>query len=228
MLEILMIEDDLELATILSEYLKAHDINVTNYDEPYTGMSAINTRHFDLLLLDLTLPNLDGLEVCKKVAKEKHIPIIISSARHDIDDRVLGLEYGADDYIPKPYDPKELVARIHSVLRRYKTTKEPNSTEIICPPFLLNKSSREIFLDNTPLDLTKAEYEILSFMIENKNQALTRDSIAAHSDSINPDSTNKSIDVIMGRLRAKIEKEGKKYIFSIRGIGYKFQTKDNE
>lgn len=123
MLEVLMIEDDLELATILSEYLKAHNINVTNYDEPYTGMSAINTRHFDLLLLDLTLPNLDGLEVCKKVAKEKRIPIIISSARHDIDDRVLGLEYGADDYIPKPYDPKELIARIHSVLRRYNLAK---------------------------------------------------------------------------------------------------------
>ncbi|EES90158.1 response regulator transcription factor [Helicobacter canadensis] len=228
MLEILMIEDDLELATILSEYLKAHNINATNYDEPYTGMSAINTRHFDLLLLDLTLPNLDGLEVCKKVAKEKRIPIIISSARHDVDDRVLGLEYGADDYIPKPYDPKELVARIHSVLRRYKTIEKPDSTEIICPPFRLNKSSREIFLNNTPLDLTKAEYEILSFMIENKNQALTRDSIAAHSDSISPDSTNKSIDVIIGRLRSKIEKEGKKYIFSIRGIGYKFQTKDNE
>ncbi len=228
MLEILMIEDDLELATILSEYLKAHEINVTNYDEPYTGMSAINTRHFDLLLLDLTLPNLDGLEVCKKVAKEKRIPIIISSARHDVDDRVLGLEYGADDYIPKPYDPKELVARIHSVLRRYKSIEKPNSTEIACPPFLLNKSSREIFLNHTLLDLTKAEYEILSFMIENKNQALTRDSIATHSDSISPDSTNKSIDVIIGRLRSKIEKGGKKYIFSIRGIGYKFQIKDDE
>ena len=228
MLEVLMIEDDLELATILSEYLKAHWINVTNYDEPYTGMSAINTRHFDLLLLDLTLPNLDGLEVCKKVAKEKQIPIIISSARHDIDDRVLGLEYGADDYIPKPYDPKELIARIHSVLSRYNLTKTQDITETSILPFRLDKGSREIYLKDTLLDLTKAEYEILSFMLENINQALTRDSIAAHSDSISPDSSNKSIDVIMGRLRAKIEKEGKKYIFSIRGIGYKFQTKDNE
>ena len=223
MLEVLMIEDDLELATILSEYLKAHGINVTNYDEPYTGMSAINTRHFDLLLLDLTLPNLDGLEVCKKVAKEKQIPIIISSARHDIDDRVLGLEYGADDYIPKPYDPKELIARIHSVLRRYNLTKTQDITETSILPFRLDKGSREIYLKDTLLDLTKAEYEILSFMLENINQALTRDSIAAHSDSISPDSSNKSIDVIMGRLRAKIEKEGKKYIFSIRGIGYKLQ-----
>ena len=223
MLEVLMIEDDLELATILSEYLKAHGINVTNYDEPYTGMSAINTRHFDLLLLDLTLPNLDGLEVCKKVAKEKRIPIIISSARHDIDDRVLGLEYGADDYIPKPYDPKELIARIHSVLRRYNLTKIQDTTEISTLPFHLDKGSREIYLDDVLLDLTKAEYEILSFMLENINQALTRDSIAAHSDSISPDSSNKSIDVIIGRLRSKIERGDKKFIHSVRGIGYKLQ-----
>ena len=223
MLEVLMIEDDLELATILSEYLKAHGINVTNYDEPYTGMSAINTRHFDLLLLDLTLPNLDGLEVCKKVAKEKQIPIIISSARHDIDDRVLGLEYGADDYIPKPYDPKELIARIHSVLRRYNLTKTHDITETSILPFRLDKGSREIYLKDTLLDLTKAEYEILSFMLENINQALTRDSIAAHSDSISPDSSNKSIDVIIGRLRSKIERGDKKFIHSVRGIGYKLQ-----
>lgn len=227
MLEVLMIEDDLELATILSEYLKAHDINVTNYDEPYTGMSAINTRHFDLLLLDLTLPNLDGLEVCKKVAKEKRIPIIISSARHDIDDRVLGLEYGADDYIPKPYDPKELIARIHSVLRRYNLAKNPDNTKISILPFRLEKGSREIYLNNELLELTKAEYEILCFMLENVNQALTRDSIASHADSISPDSSNKSIDVIIGRLRSKIEKNGKKYIFSVRGIGYKLLLKDD-
>ncbi len=190
-------------------------------------MSAINTRHFDLLLLDLTLPNLDGLEVCKKVAKAKHIPIIISSARHDIDDRVLGLEYGADDYIPKPYDPKELIARIHSVLRRYNLGKQSKESETSILPFQLDKGSREIYLDNEVLNLTKAEYEILSFMLDNVNQALTRDSIAAHSDSINPDSSNKSIDVIIGRLRNKIEKNNKKFILSVRGIGYKLQLKDD-
>ncbi len=222
-----MIEDDLELATILSEYLKAHDINVTSYDEPYTGMSAINTRHFDLLLLDLTLPNLDGLEVCKKVAKEKKIPIIISSARNDVDDRVSGLEYGADDYIPKPYDPKELIARIHSVLRRYNATKSTENIDVSIFPFRIDRGSREIYLNNTLLELTKAEYEILCFLLDNINQALTRDSIAAHSDSISPDSSNKSIDVIIGRLRSKIERDGRRFIFSVRGIGYKLQLKND-
>ena len=225
MLEVLMIEDDLELVAILSSYLKAQDINVTNYDEPYTGMSAINTRHFDLLLLDLTLPNLDGLEVCKRVAKDKRIPIIITSARHDTNDKVKGLEYGADDYIPKPYDPKELVARIHSVLRRYNLTIKTNNTEENLLPFRLERGSREIYFNERLLDLTKAEYEILCFMLSNVNKALSREEIANAVESINPDSTNKSIDVMIGRLRSKIDEETTKYIISVRGVGYKLQLK---
>lgn len=226
MLEILMIEDDLELASILSEYLKEHDMNVTSFDEPYTGMSAIGTKHFDLLLLDLTLPNLDGLEVCKRVAKQKKIPIIISSARSDINDKVNGLEYGADDYIPKPYDPKELVARIHSVLRRYTPDKETNpSSEKSSSrsPFRLEGESREIYFKEALLDLTRGEYEILSYLIQKKGAVVSREEIAIHSPSINPDSSNKSIDVIIGRLRAKIEDNPKNptYILSVRGVGYK-------
>lgn len=223
MLEILMIEDDTELATIISEYLKTQGVNVTNYEEPYLGMSAIGTRHFDLLLLDLTLPNLDGLEVCKKVAKSKKIPIIISSARNDVNDKVSALEFGADDYLPKPYDPKELVARIHSVLRRYQNPNKTNPLATSGSPFRLDKGSRSIYFKDKYLELTKAEYEILSHLIEHRNNVLSRESIAASAESISPDSTNKSIDVIIGRLRAKIEENPKdpKYILSVRGVGYK-------
>lgn len=153
MLEILMIEDDVELAEILSEYLSKHDINVTSYDEPYTGMSAINAKHFDLLLLDLTLPNLDGLEVCKRVAKQKNIPIIISSARSDVDDKVRAFESGADDYLPKPYDPKELLARIQSLLRRYKSQTPKDDAEA-SPTFRIDKNSREIYFHDKKLSLT--------------------------------------------------------------------------
>lgn len=223
MLEILMIEDDTELATIIAEYLKTQDINVTNYEEPYLGMSAIGARRFDLLLLDLTLPSLDGLEVCKKVAKTKQIPIIISSARNDINDKVSALELGADDYLPKPYDPKELVARIHSVLRRYQNPSDGNIVSSTGSPFRLDKGSRSIYFQDKYLELTKAEYEILSYLIEHKNNVLSRESIAASAESISPDSTNKSIDVIIGRLRSKIEENPKepKYILSVRGVGYK-------
>ncbi|PAF45082.1 response regulator transcription factor [Helicobacter sp. 11S02596-1] len=226
MLKVLMIEDDIELAEILSEYLKAHDIEVTNYDEPYTGMSAIATQPYDLLLLDLTLPNLDGLEVCKRVAKQKNIPIIISSARSDLDDKVKALEYGADDYIPKPYDPKELLARIHSLLRRYNKKGAKNEEKDKSTIFRIDKDSREVFFKDKKLELTRAEYEILTLLISKKGHVFSREAIAIESESINPESSNKSIDVIIGRLRAKIEEDPKKpqYIISVRGVGYKLES----
>lgn len=225
MLEVLMIEDDVELAEILSEYLSQHDINVTSYDEPYTGMSAINAKHFDLLLLDLTLPNLDGLEVCKRVAKQKNIPIIISSARNDVDDKVRALESGADDYLPKPYDPKELLARIQSLLRRYNNKPQKDEIKEASPTFRIDKNSREIYFHDKKLSLTRAEYEILILLISKKGNVFTREAIAIESESINPESSNKSIDVIIGRLRAKIEDDPKKpkHIISVRGVGYKLE-----
>ena len=220
-----MIEDDVELAEVLSDYLKEHDINVTNYDEPYTGMSALATKHFDLLLLDLTLPNLDGLEVCKKVAKQKNVPIIISSARSDINDKLNAFENGADDYIPKPYDPKELVARIQSLLRRYSQKLAEENSNDKSMTFRIDKSTREVYFKDKKLDLTRAEYEILTLLISKKGHVFSREAIAIESESINPESSNKSIDVIIGRLRSKIEENPKtpKYIISVRGVGYKLE-----
>ncbi len=226
MLSILMIEDDMELAEILSEFLERHDIKVTNYDEPYTGMSAIATQNYDLLLLDLTLPNLDGLEVCKRVAKQKNIPIIISSARSDLDDKIKALEYGADDYIPKPYDPEELLARIHSLLRRYNKKEIKTESRDKDHIFRIDKESREVYFKDKKIELTRAEYEILTLLISKKGHVFSREAIAIESESINPESSNKSIDVIIGRLRSKIEDDPKKpkFIISVRGVGYKLEA----
>ncbi|BCZ17342.1 Response regulator ArsR [Helicobacter sp. NHP19-003] len=226
MIKILMIEDDVELAEILSEFLSQHGIEVVNCDEPYTGISAATTQQYDLLLLDLTLPNLDGLEVCKRISKQKDIPIIISSARNDLNDKVEALECGADDYIPKPYDPKELLARIQSLLRRYnkKPAQErglPNKNNL----FRIDHDAREVYMQNRKLELTRAEYEILTLLISKKGYVFSRESIAIESESINPESSNKSIDVIIGRLRSKIEQDPKKpkHIISVRGVGYKLE-----
>ncbi|WP_104708753.1 acid response regulator transcription factor ArsR [Helicobacter felis] len=226
MIKILMIEDDVELAEILSEFFHQHGITIVNYDEPYTGISAATTQPYDLLLLDLTLPNLDGLEVCRKISKQRDIPIIISSARNDIDDKIKALEYGADDYIPKPYDPKELLARIQSLLRRYnkKPISESEDTSK-SHLFRIDKDAREVYMHNKKLDLTRAEYEILTLLISKRGYVFSRESIAIESESINPESSNKSIDVIIGRLRSKIEDDPKKpkYIISVRGVGYKLE-----
>ena len=114
-----MIEDDLELAEILTQYLKQFNIEVTNYEEPYLALSSLKLNKYDLIILDLTLPGMDGLDVCKILVKDFDIPIIISSARSDITDKVTALQLGADDYLPKPYDPRELEVRIKTILRRF-------------------------------------------------------------------------------------------------------------
>ena len=131
MIKVLMIEDDIELAEILTEYLEQFDIEVTNVENPYIGMSKLNIENFDLVILDLTLPEIDGLEVCSEIRKKHDIPIIISSARHDINDKVEALEKrGADDYLPKPYNPRELQARIKSLLRRKEPKAKKSKKEI--------------------------------------------------------------------------------------------------
>lgn len=214
---LLMIEDDLELAEILSEFLEQCGFKVTVEDDPFKALSILKLEKFDAVILDLTLPGMDGLEVCKAVRERQNIPIIISSARSDVTDKINALELGADDYLPKPYDPRELEARLHSVLRRYDAiaalAAETQSD------FKLNESAMQISYKNRPLDLTNAEYGILGHMIKKQGMVVSREDLIHNVSAINEDSSNKSIDVMMGRIRNKIGDKG--LIESIRGIGYK-------
>jgi len=226
MIKILMIEDDLELAEILSEYLEQYEIQTTTAEEPYIGMSYLDNEKFDLVILDLTLPGLDGLEVCKEIRKRHSIPIIISSARHDLTDKVTALENGADDYLPKPYDPLELRARIMSLLRRerqefgineQKKANKQSDLELFEDKMIITHKGKE-------LNLTVAEFEILAYLIKKEGAVVSREELIYNIDSISEETTNKSIDVIIGRIRNKLNEDPKnpKYIHSVRGIGYKY------
>lgn len=223
MIKILMIEDDLELAEILSEYLEKNEMSVTVVDDPYIGLSKLSLDHYDLLILDLTLPGIDGLEVCKEIRKNNNIPIIISSARHDLTDKINAFDFGADDYLPKPYNPKELLARIRSHLRRREI--EDREKKEFVKDLTINEFEHTIIFKGKPLKLTVAEFDILSYLIQKEGGAITREELIYNCDSINENSTVKSIDVIIGRIRAKLGEDSKnpKYIHSIRGVGYKFQ-----
>ncbi len=220
MINVLMIEDDVEFAEILSEYLARYNIKVTNYEDPYLGLSA-GIKKYDLLILDLTLPGIDGLDVCKEVVEKYDIPIIISSARSDVSDKVIGLQIGADDYLPKPYDPKEMYARINSLIRRYKKTLESNERGIETV-FKVDDKRRVIYFKQNPLSLTPAEYEILSYLVQQHGFSISREQLVHHCKSLK-DKGSKSLDVIIGRLRAKINDSSKNptHIHSVRGIGYK-------
>ncbi len=226
MIRILMIEDDAELAEILTEYLEQFDMKVTNIEDPFLGLSTLNTQEFDLVILDLTLPGLDGLEVCSDIRKRYDIPIIISSARHDITDKVEALERGADDYMPKPYDPRELEARIRSLLRREKHEFDAGkgSTKAVKKDIKIDDDKSIISFKGKELTLTNAEFGILKYLLKKEGGVVSREELIYNVEAISEESTNKSIDVIIGRIRQKLDEVPKdpKYIHSVRGIGYKF------
>lgn len=218
-IKILIIEDDAELALILTNYLTKYDMEVIGAEDPYLGLSLLTQHNFDLIILDLTLPGMDGLEVIPKIREISNIPIIISSARDDITDKVIGLERGADDYMPKPYDPRELVTRIKTILRRTVAVEDKKQNKVL---FVVNRNAREVLFKEKSLELTAAEYDILSMLIQHKNGSVSREQLLYESEHIDDESSIKNIDVIISRIRQKIAKFDAEniYIKPIRGVGY--------
>ena len=220
MIQIAMVEDDAELAQLLTDFLANFSMDVSNYATPKAFLEALKTHAFDLAIIDLTLPQMYGLEVCKNVRAICDLPFIISSARSDISDKLIGLERGADDYLPKPYDPRELVARIQTILRRHKHplfVAENSRLE-------LDEKKMTVTLDGKALELTVAEFEILKLLITTKGSVLSRDYIAENVSVMRWESGERSIDVVISRIRKKLGDNPKspEFIKSVKGAGYKF------
>lgn len=214
MTKILMIEDDAGYASLLTAYLKQYNLEVTNYEDPYLGLSA-GVEKYDLLILDLTLPGIDGLEVCKEVVSKYDIPIIISSARSDLSDKVIGLQLGADDYLPKPYDPQEMYARIISLLRRYKKN---HIEEEPAYRLVLDEQKEAVLLDGAVLDLTPAEYAVLKLLVQHRGSTVSKEQILYDSDVFQLGSDG-SLAVILNRLRKKLGEDIQ--LKTVRGVGYR-------
>jgi len=222
--KILMIEDDEEIGQLLSTYLQQFDFNVESKTDPIDGLEALKSGNFNLLILDLSLPKIDGIELLTEIRKFSNIPIIISSARNSVADKVNGLNLGADDYIPKPYEPIELVARIKAVLKRINNSNSSQEHIEKFDEFEIDNNKFEIFQNGKKLDLTMAEFEVLKMLLKHRGVAFSREMIADEASSIHWDSVDRTIDVIISRIRHKIGDNPKKpkYIKSIRGVGYKF------
>jgi len=219
MIKILMIEDDEELAMLLQSRLMKNQIETTVALTPLEGLKLFQENRYDLLILDLSLPQMDGLEICRSVRQKSNIPIIISSARSDMRDKTIGFANGADDYLSKPYNPDELLFRIEAIMRRIHPESQKNRKL-----FERDESAREITKESLPLKLSPAEYEVVSYMMQKERSAISREEMLLNIASIHYESSLKSIDVMMGRIRQKIGDDMKnpRYIVSVRGIGYKF------
>ncbi len=219
MSKILLIEDDKEIGELLSEHLSGYGMVVVCAEKPSVAFEALKSNDFDLVVLDLMLPEMNGFEVCKKIKAEYDLPIIISSARGNTSDKVLGLDLGADDYLTKGYEPIELVKRIEAVLRRYRKLEKESDIE-----FTVDERAMTIKFKGDPLALTNSEYELMRLFLNSKGKALNRDDIANAIEFLNWDSTSRNVDVLVSKLRNKLGDDPKnpKYIKSVWGHGYKF------
>jgi len=217
MIKLLLVEDDLEFAELIYDFLRARNIQTEVCDDPFKA-SVLNLKDYDLVLLDLGLPGIDGLEVCKEFRKKSDIPIIISTARGSTSDKVLGLGIGADDYLPKPYDPDELYARISSILRRTKNQSENNQVQ---RDFVIDENARDIKYKDNLLYLTEAEFEVCKTLVKNYGGISSKEQLLGSALSIHSHSGN-SLEMIISKIRQKIKPySNEKHIISLRGRGYR-------
>jgi len=223
---VLIIDDDERLNALLTEYLSRFGFSVRTATHPTNGLRALKSDPPDLLILDVMLPEMDGLAVCRKVRETSRIPIIMLTARGDVPDRIVGLELGADDYLAKPFEPRELVARMQAVLRRGGGSGgSQHESEILrAGPVELNFATRSAQLHGRSLSLTTAEFELLGFLVRNRGRVLSRERIIEGTRGINWEAFDRSIDVLISRLRQKLGDDPKQsaFIRTVRGVGYSF------
>ena len=223
MAKILIVDDEAKIREVIREYA---EFNHYETGEAEDGMQAVNmclTGDYDLVIMDIMMPKLDGFSACKEIRKDKDIPIIMLSARGEEYDKLFGFELGIDDYVVKPFSPKELMARVAAVLaRRNAADNAAPSNELVSGGLVLNKSSRTVSIDGRRIDVTLKEYELLAYLMENKNIALSRDKLLQDIWGYDFFGDDRTIDTHIKNLRGRLGDYRDK-ITTVRGIGYKFE-----
>lgn len=233
--KILIVDDDTNISELVSLYLIKERFDTKCCEDGVEALKAFDEYQPDLILLDLMLPGMDGYEICREIRKKSNIPIIMLSAKGEIFDKVLGLELGADDYIIKPFDSKELVARVKAVLRRtavIKPVPETETEEIIgeyvkYPDLLINITDYTVKYLGSRIELPPKELELLYFLASNPNRVYTREQLLSHIWGYDYIGDNRTVDVHIKRLREKFKEHEAWSISTVWGIGYKFELKGN-
>src|SRR5262245_6970230 len=218
---VLLIDDDQDLNALLARYLRGFNFEVRVTVDPHEGLQALEGDPPDIVILDVMLPEMDGFAVCRKVRERSRVPIVMLTARGDVGDRIVGLELGADDYVSKPFEPRELMARLQAVLRRSVNVPE---ARVVVGPLEMNWTASEVRLDGRSLPLTPAEFQLLGVFMRNRGRVLSRDRILDETHGIDLDAYDRSIDILVSRLRQKLGEDPKhpRFIRTVRGTGYQF------
>jgi DNA-binding response OmpR family regulator len=219
---LLIIDDDAKLNELLKDFLKDFGFEVITATHPAKGLKKLKQALPDLVILDIMLPEMDGFEVCRTIRQTSNVPIIMLTARGEITDRVVGLELGADDYLAKPFEPRELVARIQSVLRRTRPLKD--TRRLSFNRLTIDRAKQTVLLDGRPVDLTTNEFRALALLAANAGKILNRDQILQELRGIDCDAFNRSVDITVSRLRQKLKDDPKspEFIKTVWGSGYVF------
>ncbi len=227
--KILIVDDDVNIAELISLYLTKECYDTRMVHDGEEALAVYEQYEPNLILLDLMLPGIDGYQVCREIRAKSNLPIIMLSAKGEIFDKVLGLELGADDYIMKPFDSKELVARVKAVLRRYQPAKhETPSAGVKCveyPDLTINQSNYSVIYRGRAVDMPPKELELLYFLASSPNQVFTREQLLDHIWGYEYIGDTRTVDVHVKRLREKIKDHEKWSIATVWGIGYKFEVK---
>jgi two-component system phosphate regulon response regulator OmpR len=219
---ILLIEDDLRLAGMLEEYLGKAGFHVVHAETGARGLVALTSEAVDAIILDMMLPDMDGLEICRNIRVRSDTPILMLTARGDATDRVVGLEMGADEYLPKPFEPRELLARLRAILRRGRG--EAKSDILRFGRLEIDRASREVRLDGVPRVLTSYQFALLLALAEHAGRVMSREMLMDLVRGETMEAFDRSIDVHVSRIRAAIEDDPKRprRIITVRGAGYVF------
>ena len=230
MSRVLIIEDEVEIADLEKDYLELSGFEVEIENDGTVGLKRALTEDFDMYILDLMLPGIDGYQVCREIRTQSNVPIIMLSAKGEVFDKVLGLELGADDYMIKPFDSKELVARVKAVLRRFqpeKSSSSQNSGKIVeYPDLIVNQTNYSVIYKGSTVDMPPKELELLYFLASSPNQVFTREQLLDHIWGYEYIGDTRTVDVHIKRLREKIKGNDSWALTTVWGIGYKFEVKN--
>ena len=226
MYKILVVDDEVNIRRVVREYAEFEGYEVAEAENGMEAVERVKSEDFDLIVMDIMMPKLDGFSTCKEIKKYKTVPVIMLSARGEEYDKLFGFELGIDDYVVKPFSPKELMARIKAVLKRNNVSESTVPEKLVFEGLEIDIAGREVYVDGEKASMTPKEYDLLFYLVKNKNLALTRDKLLEEVWGYDFFGDDRTVDTHIKMLRNSLG-QYRKFIVTLRGMGYKFEYVQN-